>query len=169
MGTHGGTDAAALAGGVVAIAMTMFAEPGPYDELGVVVAVTLAVLLFAYVRFHRRDRPQSIAVAAVAGVVGVPVVAYGLEMLKLGLWTDCGDGRLLEPFAVANNCRPVEIGSGELASTVMDWWAAGIWLVIATIVYVIETNWWQPKLKRLEAAKTHSVSRAEVEAAGVHS
>lgn len=158
MERENGTDAAALAGGVVAIAITMFADPGPYDELGVVVALTLAALLLGYVRFNRRGRAQSAAVAAVAGILAVPMVAWVLEQWKLGLWTDCGDGRGFEPFAIMGRCEPLELGSGGLESTVSDWWAVGIWLAVAVALYAVEQFWWQPRLKRNARARAPQAS-----------
>ena len=82
------TDAAALGGGVVAIAMTMFSDPTPYDILSLVVAATLILLILGYIGGHPRAWPQRLAYAAVLGIIFVPVWGYVAESWKLPVWTD---------------------------------------------------------------------------------
>ncbi len=85
---EGQTDAAALGGGVVAIAMTMFSDPTPYDILSLVVALTLILLILCYIGGHKRRWPQRLAYAAVLGIIFVPVWGFVAETWKLPVWTD---------------------------------------------------------------------------------
>lgn len=73
------TDAAALGGSVVAVAMTMFTDEGPYDAFGAGVGLTLWVLILGYMGFHRRNLLQSVAIAMVFGVISVPIWGYFAE------------------------------------------------------------------------------------------
>jgi hypothetical protein len=73
------TDAAALGAGVVAVAMTVFGDPSPYDLLTVIVSVALLLLILGYVARSRRDRLESLAFAAVTAIVVIPILAYAVE------------------------------------------------------------------------------------------
>jgi hypothetical protein len=73
------TDAAALGGGVVAVAMSMFADPSPYDLFGFIVGLTLLSLIVGYIGHHARSWGESIAIAAVLGIVAVPIIGYLAE------------------------------------------------------------------------------------------
>lgn len=73
------TDAAALGAGVVAVAMTVFGDPTPYDLLTVIVSLALLLLVLGYVARSRRDRFQSLAFSAVLAIIVIPIVAYGVE------------------------------------------------------------------------------------------
>ena len=74
------TDIAALSAGVVAVAVSMFVVPGPFDVIGVMIAITLALLIVGYVWDHPRDRRQSLAVAALLGIMAIPVVSFAVEL-----------------------------------------------------------------------------------------
>lgn len=82
------TDIAALGGGVVAIAMTIFGDEGPYDWFGLAIAGTLLLLIVAYVLPHERKGLKRWAVAAVLGLVCAPITGYVMER-QAGPWTHC--------------------------------------------------------------------------------
>ena len=115
------TDAAALGGGIVAVAMTMFADPTPYDMLSLVVALTLILLLVAYLGGHRRDWPRRLAYSAVLSIIFVPVWGFVAENWKLPLWT--------KAVPVANE------------STVSDGATVAVWLVTAAIIFLLDAAW----------------------------
>ena len=115
------TDAAALGGGIVAVAMTMFADPTPYDMLSLVVALTLILLLVAYLGGHRRDGPRRLAYAAVLSIIFVPGWGFVAENWKLPLWT---------------KTVPVR---GE--STVSDGSTLIVWLLGAAVIFLLDAAW----------------------------
>lgn len=73
---QGQTDGAALGAGVVGVAVTMVMEPGPFNYMGVAIAVTLGLVIVGYMGAHRRTIMQSIAFAAALGVITMPI--YGV-------------------------------------------------------------------------------------------
>src|SRR5690242_12295544 len=75
---EGRTDIAALAAGAMAVAISMFLISGPFDALGAMVAVTLTLVIIGYVWKHRRSILQSLAVAALLGIVAIPIAGFAL-------------------------------------------------------------------------------------------
>jgi hypothetical protein len=73
------TDVAALAAGIVAVAVSIFTTPGPYEILGALVAAALGLLIFGYVWESNRSAPQSAAFAAVSAIIPLPIAGYTLE------------------------------------------------------------------------------------------
>lgn len=121
------TDAAALGAGVVAVAMTVFGDPTPYDLLTVIVSLALLLLVLGYVARSRRDRFQSLAFAAVLAIIIIPIVAWGVEGV---------DG----PWA-----KPPQVPKGE--STVSDPATVAAWAALSAIVFAID-RWFQPGRRR---------------------
>ena len=76
---RGGTDIAALGGGAVAIAVTLFSGDGPFGIVNAVVSATLFFVFFAYVWRTLRTKMQSIAFAATIGLVLMPASGYLYE------------------------------------------------------------------------------------------
>src|SRR5689334_14686343 len=74
------TDVAALSAGVIAVAVTTMIEPGPYNIIGTILAITLLILIVAYSWEKWRELRHSIAFAAVIGLVGMQIVGFGLEL-----------------------------------------------------------------------------------------
>lgn len=79
------TDVAALAAGIVAVAVSIFTTPGPYDILGALVAAALGLLIFGYVWESSRNGPQSAAFAAVSAIVALPIGGYAIEISLIGI------------------------------------------------------------------------------------
>lgn len=136
------TDAAALGGGVVAIAMAMFADPTPYDMLSMVVALTLAILILAYLGGHRRSWPERIAYAAVLGIVFVPIWGFVADSWKLPIWTKVPpeDGAEAIAFAHAHGVQPT-IDALTNLSTVSDGATVAVWLLVTLAVALIDWRW----------------------------
>ena len=112
------TDAAALGAGVVAVAMTVFGDPTPYDLLTVIVSLALLLLVSGYVARSRRDRLQSLAFAAVLAIIVIPIVAYAVEGVP-GPWA-----------------KPPGVPANE--STVSDPATVVAWAALTLIVYALD-------------------------------
>jgi len=121
------TDAAALGAGVVAVAMTVFGDPTPYDLLTVIVSLALLLLVLGYVARSRRDRFQSLAFAAVLAIIVIPVVAYFVEGVP-GPWA-----------------KPPGVPANE--STVSDPATVLAWAALTAMVYTVD-RWRQPEAQR---------------------
>jgi hypothetical protein len=78
---HDQTDIAALAAGVVAVSVSMFVAPGPYDLNGMMVGVTLLFVLYGYVWSKSRSLAQSVALGAVVGIIALPIIGFAAEFL----------------------------------------------------------------------------------------
>jgi hypothetical protein len=124
------TDAAALGGGVVAIAMTMFAEPGPYEEVGLAVAIALWLLILGYLGDHKRGFVQSAALAAILSVLSIPIWGYFVEGCPAQ-----SDGCLI-PQGV------------ERQSSVDDATTFAVWVIMALLLFLLERSWqtWHERL-----------------------
>jgi hypothetical protein len=136
------TDAAALGGGVVAIAMAMFADPTPYDMLSMVVALTLAILILAYLGGHRRSWPERIAYAAVLGIIFVPIWGFIADTWKLPIWTRTPpeDGAEALAFARDHGVQPT-IDALTNLSTVSDGATVAVWVLVTLAVAIIDWLW----------------------------
>lgn len=85
------TDVAALTAGVVAVAVTMFVAPGPYDITGVAISTTLLTILYGYVlKGGSRTPPQSLALAAVSSLLILPIFGYCAELIAAWLGIEQG-------------------------------------------------------------------------------
>ena len=135
-------DAAALGGGVVAVAMTMFAEPGAYDWLGATVSFALLLLLFAFLGSHERNGSESIAVGAVVGIVILPIFGLIAEQVPW-FWSDFSDLNRWKAAGPANLLA-------EKPSTVSDEASCSAWLLITCVISLADQKWWQKRLKRRE-------------------
>src|SRR5689334_2120969 len=78
---EGHTDIAALSAGVIAVAVAMFLVPGPFDVIGVLISVTLGLVIIGYVWGHPRTVLQSVAVAALLGIIAIPITSFVMEMI----------------------------------------------------------------------------------------
>jgi hypothetical protein len=138
----GNTDAAALGGGVVAIALTMFSDPTPYDILSFVVALTLILLIVGYIGGNDRNWPQRFAYAAVLGIIFVPIWGFFAETWKLPVWTD---GRPPDIAAAAHfaDARGVQPVMDALASysTVSDAATVVAWLLASLLALAMDWLW----------------------------
>ena len=70
------TDIAALAAGVVAVAVSMFVNEGTYDILSAIVGLSLGFVIMAYVIGRPRSGFQSVAVAAVLALTSLSVIGF---------------------------------------------------------------------------------------------
>ena len=135
-GGEGRTDIAALAAGAMAVAISMFLISGPFDALSAMVAVTLTLVIIGYVWNHRRSTMQSLAVAALLGIVAIPIAGFALELLfahdPWSLLVDndplnCRDGTAWRPCA-----------GPEHHSAVNNLWQIGTWLVVAGVAFIAD-------------------------------
>jgi hypothetical protein len=133
------TDAAALGGSVVAVAMTMFADPSPYDFLGCLVALTLASLILGYIGAHRRRLAQSFGLAAVFGIIAVPVWGFIAEKWQAGTWSGEASRTVaaVVDFAQGHGLQPT-IDAFSAQSTVNDSSSLFAWGSTAASVYLAD-------------------------------
>lgn len=115
------TDAAALAAGGVAAALSMLMGSGPNDLLGALVALTLALIIGAYVKDSHRDRWQSLAFASLMGVVTMPVGGFLAELCFYPA-----------PLALITGWRT------DPNSYVSNLWLLGSWLAIALATFCVD-------------------------------
>jgi hypothetical protein len=141
---EGRTDIAALSAGTVAVAVSMFLISGPFDVLGAMVAVTLTLVIVGYVWQHKRSTIQSLAVAALLGIIAIPIAGFALELLFAhDPWSLLVDN---EPL----NCR--EAGAWRACtgdahrSAVNNLWQIATWLVVCGLVFVIDRRRQRPSL-----------------------
>ena len=113
------TDVAALASGVVAVAVAMFVEDGAFHPLGLIVSITLVVLILSYVGKNERNVPQRIALGAVMGILAIPVFGVFMEHCPW-FWMNNAP-RLLWLECPSDGQNPSRIHSA---------WLLAIWLVI---------------------------------------
>ena len=125
--TEDQTDAAALGGGVVAVGMTMFADPGRYDLLSAIVCAALLLLIFGYLGNRARDFWKSVAVAAVAAIVALPILGVPADCWKWSLWSDLGEYRAWQQALPAN---PMAVEP----STVSDRATLAAWLLLTGLL-----------------------------------
>lgn len=116
------TDAAALGAGVVAVAMTVFGDPSVYDLLTVIVSAALMLLVLGYVARSRRDRPQSLAFAAVVAIIALPILGYAVEG-RPGPWA--------KPAAL--------VLPGH--STVSDEATVVAWALLTLLLFAVDWRW----------------------------
>jgi len=121
------TDIAALSAGVVAVAVAMFVVPGPFDVIGVMIAITLALLIVGYVWDHPRDRRQSLAVAALLGIMAIPVVSFAVELAL------APDRMLLLETGKLVACEDC-----EQESSVNHFWLVATWLVVGGAAFLTD-------------------------------
>jgi len=114
------TDVAALAAGIAAVAIALFASPGPYDPICFVTSLTLLAVIFAHVAPQRRTPVHSLAFATATGLAFVPAVGFFAELAL-------GSAHIHD---VLN-----DIGTD---TRVPDWQIALIWLAIAITTYLID-------------------------------
>jgi len=136
-GRDGGrTDIAALAAGAMAVAVSMFLISGPFDALGAMVAVTLTLVIIGYVWQHRRSTVQSLAVAALLGIVAIPITGFALELLFAhDPWSLLVDN---EPLNCRDGAAWRACPGPEHHSAVNNLWQIGTWLVVCGAVFVID-------------------------------
>lgn len=142
----GKTDAAALGGGVVAIAIAIFAEPGPYDLIGVVVAVTLGLLIVGHVWNNDRGPLQSLAFGGVCAIVLLAIWGYFADRYKLPIWTDAHQKAISDAWWALHGPEhapphnPLLESIGE-PSTVSEPAALAFWALAALAVAAIDVAW----------------------------
>ncbi|TQX88452.1 MULTISPECIES: hypothetical protein [unclassified Rhizobium] len=112
------TDVAALTAGVVAVSVTIFVTPGPFDITGAIVALTLGLVLWGYVWSSPRDTVQSSALSAVCGVLAMPIIGFLMEV-SLTVAYGPTDGSI---------------------SSVSSWQLAGGWIVVSLLVFTVDRN-----------------------------
>jgi ABC-type Fe3+ transport system permease subunit len=138
---EGQTDAAALGGGVVAVAMAMFADPGRYDLLGVTVAVALLFLIYGFLHDRERDFRRSLAVAAVVGILFLPILGWLADWFKLWPWSDFHD---YNNWLIERSWHPM----AEEPSTVSDEATFCAWALVAAAVVWVDRRLIQAELRR---------------------
>ena len=131
---EGRTDIAALSAAIVAIAVSMAVVPGPWEPVGATIAFTLILVVVGYVWGNSRTVSQSLAVAAVLGVIAIPIVGLGVEyyyahdknsFLLLGKPLNC------LKCNVWQECDP-------RGSSVNNIWQIGTWVVVAGVAFVTD-------------------------------
>jgi hypothetical protein len=136
VGGEGRTDIAALSAGTVAVAVSMFLISGPFDALGAMVAVTLTLVISGYVWSHRRSAVQSLAVAALLGIIAIPITGFALEMLFAH-----------DPWSLLVDNEPMNCHDGTAwracspeahHSQVNNLWQIGTWLVVCGAVFIAD-------------------------------
>ena len=134
MDQGGHTDIAAIAAAVVAVAVAMFVVTGPYDAIGAMVAITLWLIIGGYVWKHHRTIFQSVAIAALLGVIATPIIGFVLELtLAHDKWS------LLTRSEPLNGKVGVDWRECEpRRSDVNNIWPIGIWLVVGGLVFVAD-------------------------------
>ncbi len=88
----GTTDMAALAAGVVAIAVSVIGEPGRYDSMVFVIGLSMLLIFAGYVMDNPRRPLQSVAVAAVVALSILPVFGFVFERATNGLMNNWWHG-----------------------------------------------------------------------------
>lgn len=73
------TDVTALSGSVLAVVISLFVSPGPYGVISLLVSLTFISIILTYVWAAKRRWPQSLAFAAVIGLVSIPGIGYFAE------------------------------------------------------------------------------------------
>jgi len=133
---EGRTDIAALAAGAMAVAISMFLISGPFDALSAMVAVSLTLVIIGYVWKHRRSTVQSLAVAALLGIVAIPITGFALELVFAhDPWSLLVDN---EPLNCRNGGAWRPCGGDEHHSKVNNLWQIGTWLVVAGIAFIAD-------------------------------
>jgi hypothetical protein len=104
------TDVAALAAAVTAVSVSMMVAEGPFDLLGAVIAVSLGVMVIAYMPSGLHRPLQILAFGCVFGLLAIPIAGF------------IGDSAL---------CTPRD----SRDSGVPDWALAAVWLgaVVLTV------------------------------------
>ncbi len=132
----GRTDIAALAAGAMAVAVSMFLISGPFDALGAMVAATLTLVIVGYVWAHQRTSVQSLAVAALLGIVAIPIAGFALELLFAhDPWSLLVDN---EPLNCSDGTAWRACAADEHQSQVNNLWQIGTWLVVGGAVFVVD-------------------------------
>ncbi len=134
--TEDQTDAAALGGGVVAVGMTMFADPGRYDLLSAIVCLALLLLIFGYLGNRQRDFRKSVAVAAVVSIIALPILGVPADLWKWPLWSDFGE---YDQWRLALPANPM----AEEPSTVSDQATLVAWLALTALLTAADRRVYQ--------------------------
>jgi hypothetical protein len=140
---EGGTDAAALAAGGLAIVLTTYMDEGRYELLGAAVSLTLFWTLLAYLLGKERHWAQRLALAGVAGLTATPLAGFVIEV---SLAQDP-----LEFFSWYELPRKVEDLEGkELASSVGGLATLTAWAVVGALVAILDVLSFSKGLKQRE-------------------
>lgn len=114
------SDIAAVSAGVVAVAMSLFALPGRYDTMDLVVSITLFLVFSAFVWPQQRDAGRSRAVAAAAALGLIPAVGFIDEFIRAG-----------------KNWRPL-FGETDGQTQVPDSDLAIAWITLTLLLYIAD-------------------------------
>lgn len=78
------TDVAALAAAVIAVPVTIFHAPGPYEATSFIVGLTLLLLIigFGYTE-SERGKWQRAAIAGVVALAALPVLGFAVDGLAV--------------------------------------------------------------------------------------
>lgn len=124
-------DVAALAAAAVASSIGTLGAAGPYDLSGFLLGISIAAVLFSYLRLNRRNHWQSAAVGLVVGVVLIPILCFPYEawqIERIGTRIFC---------LLKDQCS---------ATTWVSWWAPpSIWLLFSVGTYALD-RWHQKAL-----------------------
>ena len=97
------TDVAALSASVVAAAVTLVANPGPWDAFGVMISTTITLLIVAYSWDHFRWWLQSAAIAGAIAFGCLPIMGFIAEILHgstLAAKSSVAIGDLIVPWII---------------------------------------------------------------------
>jgi hypothetical protein len=130
----GHTDVAALCGAAIAVPLSIFLAPGPFDPMGVVVAMTLGLVIFGYIWKHERTLTQSAAVAALLGLMAIPIVGFFAELFYAhDRWSLLTHGDPLNCFrdATSQSCE-------SHRSEVSNLWQIGTWSIGGLVCFLVD-------------------------------
>jgi hypothetical protein len=128
----GHTDIGALSAAVVAVAVAMLVTPGPYDTQAATVGLVVLAVLFGYVWETPRKPRQSLAVAAVVGLITLPISGFAMEVAHAEQpWLLIEYGNLVP-------CPPRECHSMNEFSTVNELTQVKIWFTTTLLVLLAD-------------------------------
>lgn len=110
-------DPGALAGAVIAVAISSLGTKGPFEPFNLIISITLLALVLAYELGARRTPSQRVAFAMVCGVCAIPGVGYVLEMFHQFI------SKTLTARNLESQVSPLEAVIG--------------WVIVAAIVFFI--------------------------------
>lgn len=151
---EGGTDAAALAAGGLAIVLTTYMDEGRYELLGAAVSATLFWTLLAYLLGKERHWTQTVAFAAVTGLTATPFAGFVLELFQAQ--DPCSFFSWSEP-----PLKVKDLEEDELASSVGGLATLAAWATVGAVVAILDV------LFRRKGKGARPMSRKAVVAVGL--
>lgn len=136
-------DVQALSAGAVGGAISFTVSNGQFSPLNLMVSLTLAGVLVAYLWVNRRSTGQSFAVAMVLGLVLAPLFGM-LDEMRLA-------GNFPRHFLADNHTDP---------SMVPSWHVTAAWAALSSAIFLIDIAR-QRTFRRADAAKEAEAARVK--------